>query len=258
MENEASPRDVHVSTDDEVPYVIGTQLAVKPLNQQTEWFYRAKRLIDVVGAALAILVMLPFLPFVALAIVIDSGRPIFYSQQRVRSRRVRVDGEWTWLLDSFTFLKLRTMYTGSPATTHREYMAAYINGDETSMAQLSSNAPTYKLVEDPRVTRVGHWLRALSLDELPQLWNVLVGEMSLVGPRPPIPYEVAMYRAADMDRFAAPAGMTGLWQVSGRSDLSFDEMVALDTEYIRRQSIEGDLKILLKTLPAVLSRKGAG
>lgn len=243
-------------------YVLGEQPLVRPLNGQEASFYRTKRAVDAVVAGLLLLALLPLLPIIALAILIDSGFPIIYSQQRVKSRRILVDGEWVWRLEPFTFYKFRTMYQGVVSTSHERYMAAYIAGDEATLAQLrpddTEKAGTYKLLEDPRVTPVGRILRGLSIDELPQLWNVLVGDMSLVGPRPPIPYEVALYRPQDMERFASLPGVTGLWQVSGRSELSFDEMIALDTDYIRRQTLGLDLKILLQTMPAVVSRKGAG
>lgn len=224
-------------------------------------YHTLKRSIDMIGASLLIALFLPLLPIIVAAIWIDSGRPIIYSQERVRSRRIRVEGEWFWRLELFTFYKFRTMYQGSAATSHVEYMEAYISGDETRLAEYRPpdlDGPSYKLREDSRVTRVGRWLRSTSLDELPQLWNVLIGHMSLVGPRPPIPYEVAMYRPDDMARFASTPGITGMWQVSGRSDLSFDQMISLDVDYIRRQSVGLDLTILARTIPAVFSRKGAG
>lgn len=243
------------------PPVSGEQTVVPDLRGASASYYFAKRTIDIIGSALLILLFLPLVPFIVAAILIDSGRPIIYSQPRVRGRRVKLDGEWVWRLEPFTFYKFRTMSQGAAATAHEQYMAAYIAGDEDTLATLrpaDASAGTYKLLEDPRVTPVGRVLRGLSLDELPQLWNVLVGDMSLVGPRPPIPYEVALYRPSDMTRFASAAGITGIWQVSGRSDLSFDEMIALDCDYIRRQSVWLDLTILLRTVPAVFSRKGAG
>lgn len=220
-----------------------------------------KRVLDLTVACLLILLFLPLIPIIVAAIWFDSGRPIIYTQERVRSRRVRIGDRWVWRLEPFTFYKFRTMYDGVTAATHEEYMAAYIAGDEEKLSELRpghKEGPTYKLSEDSRVTPVGRILRSFSLDELPQLWNVILGHMSLVGPRPPIPYEVAMYRSEDMARFACRPGITGMWQVSGRSELSFDMMVALDVDYIRRQSLGLDLLILVRTIPAVFSRKGAG
>jgi lipopolysaccharide/colanic/teichoic acid biosynthesis glycosyltransferase len=153
------------------------------------------------------------------------------------------------------------MYTNVDSELHRRYVQAYIDGDEAAMAALrpgDAKSDSYKLTADPRVTRVGRFLRRTSLDELPQLWNVIRGEMSLVGPRPPIPYEVKKYGRDHFHRLAALPGITGLWQVSGRCETTFEEMVQLDLNYIKNQSIWLDLQILLKTLPAVISEKGAG
>ena len=258
--------DVGASVDGATPQtrtspVSGAETVVPDPRVVSSTHYLLKRAMDVVGAALLLVLFLPLVPLIVVAILLDSGRPIIYSQQRVRGRRVNVGGEWVWRLEPFVFYKFRTMNEGAAATTHEQYMAAYIAGDRETLARLrptDTSEGTYKLLEDPRVTRVGRVLRGLSLDELPQLWNVLIGDMSLVGPRPPIPYEVAMYRPEDMARFASVPGITGMWQVSGRSDLSFDEMIALDCDYIRRQSVGLDLVILLRTVPAVFSRKGAG
>jgi lipopolysaccharide/colanic/teichoic acid biosynthesis glycosyltransferase len=134
-------------------------------------------------------------------------------------------------------------------------VTAFIRGQAPTFD--TADGRVYKLVTDKRVTRVGRWLRRTSLDELPQLWNVLRGEMSLVGPRPPTPYEVSQYGPEHFRRLAVKPGITGLWQVSGRSTTTFEEMVALDLEYIRRRSLWLDLKILLKTIPAVFSARGA-
>jgi lipopolysaccharide/colanic/teichoic acid biosynthesis glycosyltransferase len=153
------------------------------------------------------------------------------------------------------------MRTDIDARLHQKYMEAYISGDEAKMSELQpdvKSAKSYKLSGDPRITRMGKLLRRLSLDELPQLWNIIKGDMSLVGPRPPIPYEVEKYERRHLDRLAALPGLTGLWQVSGRCETTFEEMVQLDLEYIEKQSIWLDLKILLKTVPAVITAKGAG
>ncbi len=153
------------------------------------------------------------------------------------------------------------MVDGGEPNLHVEYMSAYIAGDVERMEALqeaNGDGGTYKLTGDPRITRVGRLLRKMSLDELPQLWNVLRGDMSLVGPRPPLTYEVEKYRHADFRRFAAPSGITGWWQVNGRCETSFEEMIALDLEYLRRRSVVTDLRILVKTIPAVLNGRGAG
>lgn len=252
--DESAPPTPHLVTSDE-----GT--VVRSPREASTAYYLAKRAVDFVGSLMLILLSLPLVPFIVAGILLDTGGPVLYTQQRVRAKRVRIDGEWLWRLESFTFLKFRTMAPDASPDRHEEYMTAYIAGDEEKLARLqpvSSEGANYKLHEDPRVTRFGRILRSTSLDELPQLLNVLVGQMSLVGPRPPIPYEVAMYRPSDMVRFASPAGITGLWQVSGRSDLSFDEMIALDVDYIRARSLWLDARILLRTIPVVFSREGAG
>jgi lipopolysaccharide/colanic/teichoic acid biosynthesis glycosyltransferase len=226
-------------------------------------YYVSKRVVDVVGALVLMVLLAPLLPVIVIGILLESGRPVFFSQPRIRGRRIESEDGAVWRLEPFTFYKFRTMRADSVSDSHEAYMAAYIAGDEDTLARLRPNSGdetvgTYKLLEDPRVTPFGKVLRAASLDELPQLWNVLKGDMSLVGPRPPIPYEVSFYRPQDMARFACAPGITGLWQVSGRSDLSFDSMIGLDLQYIERRSIGFDLQILLRTIPAVLSRKGAG
>jgi lipopolysaccharide/colanic/teichoic acid biosynthesis glycosyltransferase len=151
----------------------------------------------------------------------------------------------------FLFLKFRTMRAGADDRAHREYQRRYIEGSpDTNLGD--SRRPVYKLHQDPRVTRTGRWLRRTSLDELPQLLNVLRGDMSVVGPRPPIPYEVENYALWHRKRLDMKPGMTGLWQVSGRNRLSFDEMVRLDLFYIENWSLWLDLKIMLRTLPVLL------
>jgi exopolysaccharide biosynthesis polyprenyl glycosylphosphotransferase len=205
-------------------------------------YRQVKRLLDVTVAALLLTCLSPLLALCALAIRLESAGPILFRQPRVGEGGRR-----------FTMLKFRSMYTGAKAAPHREYAAAFIRGQ----ARPDQGAGVYKLVDDPRVTRVGRWLRRTSLDELPQLWNVLRGEMSLVGPRPPIPYELEHYRPEHFRRLQVRPGITGLWQVSGRSRTTFEEMVALDLEYIKRRSLVLDLDILLRTIPTVLLRANA-
>jgi lipopolysaccharide/colanic/teichoic acid biosynthesis glycosyltransferase len=224
-------------------------------------YYATKRAIDIVMALVLIVVLLLLLPFVALAIKLDSSGPVFFRQTRLRGRRKVENGKYVWVIEPFTFWKLRTMVATADSAQHRDYMAAYIRGDDSFFASSSGwrgPGDSYRMTDDPRVTRVGALLRALSLDEAPQLWNVLKGEMSFVGPRPPIAYEVELYDDRAYRRFAAPGGITGWAQVKGRCTVGFEEQVQLDLEYIDRQSIWFDLKVLLRTPFVVLSRKGAG
>ena len=199
-----------------------------------------KRAFDLVVATTVLVLLAPLWAAIALLIKLDSKGPVLYKQERVG-----MDGR------IFLFLKFRTMLTGADDREHREYQRRYIEGrPDTNLGD--SRRPVYKLHDDPRVTRTGRWLRRTSLDELPQLINVLRGDMSVVGPRPPIPYEVEAYALWLRKRLDMKPGMTGLWQVSGRNRLSFDEMVRLDLFYIENWSLWLDLKIMLRTLPVLL------
>jgi exopolysaccharide biosynthesis polyprenyl glycosylphosphotransferase len=199
-----------------------------------------KRASDIIIAGLALVLLAPIWFLLALLIKLDSRGPVLYRQERVG-----MDGR------IFLFLKFRTMRIDSDDSEHREYQRRYIAGQpDTNLGD--SLRPVYKLHTDPRVTRVGRMLRRASLDELPQLLNVLRGDMSVVGPRPPIPYEVEAYALWHRKRLDMKPGMTGLWQVSGRNRLSFDEMVTLDLFYIENWSLWLDLKIMLRTLPVLL------
>lgn len=199
-----------------------------------------KRTSDLFIATIVSLVALPVSLLFALLIKLDSKGPVFYKQERVG-----MDGR------VFLFYKFRTMRAGTDDASHREFQRQYIAGQpEVKLAR--DGRPVYKLQADPRITRTGRWLRRLSLDELPQLLNVLRGDMSVVGPRPPIPYEVEEYELWHRKRLDMKPGMTGLWQVSGRNRLPFDEMVRLDLFYIENWSLLLDLKIILRTLPVML------
>jgi exopolysaccharide biosynthesis polyprenyl glycosylphosphotransferase len=198
------------------------------------WQATAKRTLDLTAAIAGLLILSPLMAMIALAIRIDSPGPIIFRQTRCGK-----DGR------PFTFLKFRGMVADAEARQGELEQFNEVDG------------PIFKMKHDPRVTRVGRILRKTSLDELPQLWNVLRGEMSLVGPRPPIPTEVAQYSAWHRGRLATVGGITGLWQVSGRSGLTFDEMVQLDIGYIEQWSIWLDLRILVRTVLAVLLAKGA-
>ncbi|HJP94502.1 MAG TPA: sugar transferase [Pyrinomonadaceae bacterium] len=194
-----------------------------------------KRTFDIMFSSLAILVLLPLWLLIALLIKLDSRGPVFYTQERVG-----MDGRL------FLLYKFRTMRADADSEPHREYQRAFIAG--RAEANLGDDQkPTYKLLADPRITRVGKLLRRTSLDEVPQLLNVLAGDMSVVGPRPPIPYEVEAYELWHRKRLDMKPGLTGLWQVSGRNRLPFEEMVRLDLFYIENWSLLLDLKIILRT-----------
>jgi lipopolysaccharide/colanic/teichoic acid biosynthesis glycosyltransferase len=196
----------------------------------------AKRTIDLLGSALGLVLLSPVLLVLAVAIVIESGRPVLFRQFRL-GRGLR----------EFRVLKFRTMKLGSTSEMHRAYIKKLATGQ-------ADDEGLKKLTTDPRVTRVGGFLRKTSLDELPQLVNVLLGQMSLVGPRPALEYELQYYSDDHYARFAVKPGMTGLWQVSGRNELGFAEMLDLDAEYARASNLGTDVKILMKTPAAAISK----
>jgi lipopolysaccharide/colanic/teichoic acid biosynthesis glycosyltransferase len=206
-----------------------------------------KRMIDVVGSALLLILCAPLFLVIALAIKASSKGPIFFRQERV--------GHYGQL---FPFLKFRSMYAGNDHSIHKAFVIKFI-ADEAERRSPNGKADNiYKLAKDKRITRVGKFLRRTSLDELPQFLNVLKGEMSLVGPRPPIPYELAAYQTWHRRRvLEVKPGITGLWQVTGRSRVKFDEMVRLDLRYATSWSPWLDLRILLRTPLAVLKGTGA-
>ena len=204
-----------------------------------------KRAIDILGSALLLILCLPMFVVIAIAVKVTSKGPVFFQQQRV-GRYGR----------HFTFLKFRSMRDHNDHSDHRQYVTQLIAGNAEQIAQNGSGEGVYKLANDSRVTPLGRFLRKTSLDELPQFLNVLRGEMSLVGPRPPIPYEVAAYQTWHRRRvLQVKPGITGLWQVTGRSRVSFDEMVRLDLQYANFWSLWLDFKILMRTPAAVI--KGA-
>lgn len=196
----------------------------------------AKRLIDVVLAFMVLVLGAPLWLLICFLIKLDSAGPALFVQERVGK-----NGQ------HFRMWKFRTMYTGNDDRIHREYVLKLIQQNAEA-----GKEGTFKLQTDPRITRVGRFLRKTSLDEIPQLLNVLKGDMSLVGPRPCLPWELEHYQEWHKVRLQAPPGITGLWQVSGRSNLDFSSMVRLDIEYIENWSIGLDIKILLLTIPAVL------
>ena len=205
-----------------------------------------KRAIDIAGSLAALILLSPLLVAIAAAIKLTSKGPILFQQTRVGQYGGR-----------FTFLKFRSMYFQSDAKIHRDYVRQLIAGKDEA-EQGAAKAAVYKIRDDPRITPVGRLIRKTSLDELPQLFNVLKGEMSLVGPRPPIPYEVEAYDIWHRRRFLeVKPGITGLWQVNGRSRVKFEDMVRLDLQYARTWSLGLDLKILLETPLAVFLGEGA-
>ena len=223
-----------------------------PEGRRGRHYNAVKRAIDVTVASLLLVLLSPLLAAVATAVKVDSPGPVLFVQERVGTRRVRRSGRVYWTLRPFRVFKFRSMLKDADESVHEQHVAAVTNG------QISSNGKTIKLQHDERITRVGHVLRKASLDELPQLFNVLRGEMSLVGPRPVPAYEVDRYGADHAQRFTALPGMSGLWQVRGRCALPFQAMISCDLEYVANPTILKDLAIMVRTVPAVLSGKGAG
>ena len=199
------------------------------------WAYGTlKRLIDIACALCGLVLLLPLLPVVVLLIWLDSPGPVIFAQRRVGHRGRQ-----------FTCYKFRSMVAGAEAM-------------KSTLAEFNeASGPAFKIRDDPRITRVGAFLRRSSLDEVPQLLNVLRGQMSIVGPRPQIPTEVELYEPWHRRRLEVKPGITCLWQIAGRSHIGFDEWMRLDLEYLRRRSLQLDLWIVLHTLPAVIARKGA-
>ncbi|MGD9975619.1 MAG: sugar transferase [Desulfatirhabdiaceae bacterium] len=194
-----------------------------------------KRALDILISGYVLVMVLPLMILVAILIKLTDGGPIFFWQKRV--------GKWG---KEFPFPKFRSMIVNAEALK-----ASILNKSDLQ------DSITFKMKRDPRITWIGRIIRKYSIDELPQLWSVLKGDMSIVGPRPPIPSEVAKYSLHDRRRLDVKPGLTCTWQISGRSDIPFDQQVKLDTEYIESQSLLLDIRILFKTIPAVLSGRGA-
>lgn len=206
-----------------------------------------KRGIDIFGALLGLFLFSPLMLVTALAIKGTSPGPVIFKQIRLGQKGAR-----------FPFYKFRSMQSNTDDKIHREYVSKLIKGNLEEINQGDEEKPLYKIKSDPRVTKVGNIIRKLSIDELPQFYNVLKGEMSLVGPRPPLPYEVEKYKPWHLRRvLEVKPGITGLWQVEGRSKTSFNEMVRLDLRYVQNWSLWFDFKILIKTIKAVLRPNGA-
>jgi exopolysaccharide biosynthesis polyprenyl glycosylphosphotransferase len=235
---------IHVELSSTLRDIAAQRLTVRPLGrypivylepcEASGWRLAAKRTFDVVVAGLCIVATTPITALIALAIRLESRGPIIYKQ-----RRVGKDGQ------VFEFKKFRSMVDGA----HDMWIDL--------REQQGASGPIFKLKDDPRVTRVGKFLRKTSLDELPQLWNVLRGEMSLVGPRPALPEEMVMWEGDLHDRLRVRPGITGMWQVSGRSDADVAAYTRLDLYYVDNWSLFTDLVIMLKTIPVVLFGKGA-
>jgi lipopolysaccharide/colanic/teichoic acid biosynthesis glycosyltransferase len=217
-----------------LPLRMGPDHPVDPIHAAPS----VKRCLDVLLAATALVVLSPLMIALVVAVRLTSRGPAVFRQERL-GQGAR----------PFTLLKFRTMYAGTDDAVHRTYVTQLLTNEAPAAG--GSNG-LFKLEADPRITPIGRWLRRTSLDELPQLVNVLRGEMSLVGPRPALAWEAELYRESDHQRFDVLPGITGLWQVSGRSRLSMREALALDAEYVRRRSLWLDLMILARTIPTVL------
>ena len=216
-----------------------------PNSSNVEYFL--KRSVDVVGASVAISLFAPLMLITAAAVKMTSPGPVIFKQARLGKGGV-----------PFVFYKFRSMHCNVDDSIHRDFVTSLIGGDHQSINQQDDAKPLYKLKSDPRITRLGKILRKTSIDELPQLLCVLKGDMSLVGPRPPLPYEAEKYQPWHLRRvLETKPGITGVWQVEGRSKVCFDDMVRMDLQYVRNCSLTLDFKILLKTLVVVLKREGA-
>ena len=205
-----------------------------------------KRVFDIISSILLIFLFSPVMTLISIVVKASSKGPVLFKQERLG-----------YLGKSFCFLKFRTMRTDCDDSIHKDYVSSYIKNQNNEINNGSLGDPLFKLINDPRVTPFGRFLRGTSLDELPQLFNVLKGDMSLIGPRPPITYEVEEYQNWHLRRLTqVKPGITGLWQVSGRNKTTFDEMVRYDIQYAESMSFLLDMKILFKTVKAVLACEG--
>jgi exopolysaccharide biosynthesis polyprenyl glycosylphosphotransferase len=217
---------------------------VRLCSQKSSWiFNKAKYALDALVTLPSIIVLLPFYAIIGAAVKLSSPGPVFY-----RARAIGKNGT------PFTMYKFRSMRVDGDARTHKDYVTRLIKGE---IRPESSGAKVLKVTDDPRITPVGRIIRKLSLDELPQLINVLKGDMSLVGPRPCLPYEYEVYEDWHKKRLSIRPGITGLWQVAGRSAVAFEDMVLLDLYYLYNRSLSLDMNILYETVFAVLGKKGA-
>ena len=239
-----------VRTDEQERGIVGLLEA----SANRPFYYLCKRCLDVCLASVLLFLLVPVFLLIAALIKLDSRGPVFFTHERVGANRKKTGRETVWAVTKFGMHKFRSMLADADSRVHEAYIRDFVAG----RAQRSEEkGGKFKLTNDSRVTRVGRMLRRTSLDELPQLFNVLKGQMSLVGPRPVPPYEVACYRNGEHKRLAALPGITGLWQVNGRCRVSFEEMIHMDLQYIRSASFLLDLRLLLLTIPAVLGGRGA-
>ena len=208
--------------------------------------YRLKRVLDIVAACMGLLVAMPFAAAIALLIKASSPGPVLFRQMRVGK-----DGK------QFMFYKFRSMRSGNDDSEHRKYIKLFIEGNEAELKKLQGGKKLYKMTGDERVTLVGKFLRRTSLDELPQLLNVIKGEMSMVGPRPHLAYEVELYKDWHRRRLQGLPGITGWWQIHGRSRVPFDKAVEMDIWYLERQSLILDIRIMLRTVTKATVGRGA-
>jgi lipopolysaccharide/colanic/teichoic acid biosynthesis glycosyltransferase len=206
-------------------------------------YERTKRLLDILFSLLILIPLCVIIVIVAICIRLDTEGPIFFRQKRVGRNG-----------NEFEMLKFRSMYVNNDDSCHRAAIAKYMSGQK--LAESTTGDLSYKQVDDPRVTRIGRFLRKTSIDELPQFFNVLRGEMSLVGPRPPVPYEVENYDIYHKLRLSGKPGLTGPWQVYGRSRVTFIEMVEMDIAYLKRQALLEDLKLIALTVPVMIWGRG--
>jgi lipopolysaccharide/colanic/teichoic acid biosynthesis glycosyltransferase len=206
-------------------------------------YLRKKYLLDMIFTLIALIPICLIILIVSVLIRINSKGPIFYRQKRIGQNGVE-----------FEMLKFRSMYVNSDDVIHREAVSKFMNGQ--TLSDTSRSDLSYKQVNDPRITRVGRFIRKTSIDEIPQFFNILRGEMTLVGPRPPLPYEVEFYSPEAYQRLCGKPGLTGIWQVYGRSRVSFSRMVEMDIEYLKQQSIKQDLKVIALTIPVIIKARG--
>jgi lipopolysaccharide/colanic/teichoic acid biosynthesis glycosyltransferase len=230
------------------PIVVEMDCVDRPL------YHVSKRVVDFVLATLLLIALAPLFLLIVVLIRRDTPGPALFVQERVGSRRRIRDGKVVWEAYTFRMYKFRSMVRNADEAVHQAYIKAFIEGRKDLSAQ---SGGVFKLNNDPRVTPVGRVLRKTSLDELPQLINVLKGEMSLVGPRPVPIYEVLEYQPQHYQRLAALPGITGLWQVEGRARVTFEQMVEMDVTYTRTQSLRFDMMLILLTVWAVFSSRGA-